>query len=242
MTLIEAACAAEQLSAPQPQTGSGAGVCHRLLVLSSTTKSLSATILTGGIETVLAGGTATATKIAGGAVTVAATGTASGAIVSAHGTLTVSSSGKSIATVISADGLKSVLKGGTASATRIAGGTLTVSSGAHISGTETFAGTGGKLSIAGTTGIAPSISGFAKGDTLDFASFGFKKTETLKFTEAASHKSGTLTITDGALKATVTLFGQYVAGGFKLASDGAGTAVTYVSATAAHHDVLAKGE
>jgi len=52
---------------------------------------------------------------------------------------------------------------------------------------------------------------------------------------------GTLTITDGKLTAAVTLFGNYVAGGFKLASDGAaGTAVTYVSATAAHHDVLAK--
>ena len=39
----------------------------------------------------------------------------------------------------------------------------------------------------------------------------------------------------------MTLFGNYVAGGFKLASDGAaGTAATYVSATAAHADVLAK--
>jgi hypothetical protein len=39
----------------------------------------------------------------------------------------------------------------------------------------------------------------------------------------------------------VTLFGDYVAGAFKLASDGgAGTAVTCASATAAHSDVLAK--
>ncbi len=50
-----------------------------------------------------------------------------------------------------------------------------------------------------------------------------------------------MTITDGKLTAAVTLFGNYVAGGFKLASDGAaGTAVTYVSATAAHADLAVK--
>ena len=40
------------------------------------------------------------------------------------------------------------------------------------------------------------------------------------------------------LKATVTLFGQYVATGFHLATDGvAGTALTYTQATAAHLDI-----
>jgi autotransporter passenger strand-loop-strand repeat protein len=154
----------------------------------------------------------------------------------------LSSSGKSVAATISANGAEHVLKGGTASATKIAGGTLTISSGGSVAGVETFAGTGGKLSIAGTSPVKLSISGFAKGDTLDLANFGFAKSETLKFTEAANHKSGTLTVTDGKLTAAVTLFGNYVAGGFKLASadGGAGTAVTYISATAAHTDVLAK--
>lgn len=105
---------------------------------------------------------------------------------------------------------------------------------------ETFAGTGGRLSIAGTSPIKLSISGFAKGDTLDLANFGFSKSETLKYVQGV--KSGTLTITDGKLTAQLTLFGHYTAAGFKLASadQGAGTAVTYISATAAHTDVLAK--
>jgi len=37
----------------------------------------------------------------------------------------------------------------------------------------------------------------------------------------------------------MTLFGQYVATGFKLSADGAGTAITYTSATAAHTDLAA---
>jgi hypothetical protein len=102
-------------------------------------------------------------------------------------------------------------------------------------------GTGGKLTSAAKSPVKLSISGFAKGDTLDLANFGFAKNETLKFVEASNHQSGTLTITDGKLKAAITLFGNYVAGGFKLTSDGAaGTAVTYVSATAAHTDMLVK--
>ena len=46
--------------------------------------------------------------------------------------------------------------------------------------------------------------------------------------------SGLLTITDGTLKATITLFGQYVATGFKLTAAGTGTAISYTSATSAN--------
>ena len=60
----------------------------------------------------------------------------------------------------------------------------------------------------------------------------------LSFVENKAKTIGTLTITDGALKAAVTLFGNYVATGFKLSAAGAGTAITYTSATAAH-EVLA---
>jgi hypothetical protein len=50
----------------------------------------------------------------------------------------------------------------------------------------------------------------------------------LSFQENAARTRGTLTITDGALKATVLLFGQFVAQGFTLSADGAGgTAITY---------------
>ena len=53
-----------------------------------------------------------------------------------------------------------------------------------------------------------------------------KTTEKLAYN--AGKGKGTLTITDGSLKATVTLFGQYVAAGFHLAKDSAGgTVITY---------------
>ena len=40
--------------------------------------------------------------------------------------------------------------------------------------------------------------------------------------------SGTLTVTEGAMKATVTLFGQYVAAGFQTITDGAvGSVISY---------------
>jgi hypothetical protein len=44
-------------------------------------------------------------------------------------------------------------------------------------------------------------------------------------------------IKDGALKASITLFGQYVAGGFHLAASGAGTAITYAAPTSAHVEI-----
>jgi autotransporter passenger strand-loop-strand repeat protein len=171
---------------------------------------------------------------------VLSSGGATGTVVSSGGVLTLSTGGKSLSATLSAGGAEHVLNGGTASATRIAGGTLTISSGGKVAGTETFAGTGGKLSIVEASPVKLSISGFAKGDTLDLARFGFAKSETLKYVQAAS--SGVLTITDGKLTAQVTLFGHYTATGFRLASadGGAGTTVTYVSATAAHGDVLAK--
>ncbi len=127
------------------------------------------------------------------------------------------------------------------SAVKIAGGAFNVLSGGQLIGTETFSGTGGVLAVGNTAGVALSISGFAQRDELQLTNFAFQKTETLKFVEAGNNKSGTLTITDGALKATITLFGQYLAGGFELASNqGVGTTLTYVSSTAAHADVLAK--
>lgn len=92
------------------------------------------------------------------------------------------------------------------------------------------------LSIGAKAAIGLTISGFAAGDILRFASYNFGATETVSFVENAAKTSGTLTVTDGTLKAVVTLFGQYVAAGFHLASDGSvGTVVSYnpVAGTAA---------
>jgi len=87
--------------------------------------------------------------------------------------------------------------GGTAAGTKLlSGGTETVSASGKIVGAVTFA-PKATLSIAGTTGIAPTISGFAATDTLDLASFTFKTTEKLSFVENAAKTQGVLTVTDG---------------------------------------------
>ncbi len=203
-------------------------------------RSISTHVRSGALLDVKGGQTSAAVILKGGVERVSSGGSASGTTVLSGGLLTLSKGGQSGRRLVSAGGAESVLSGGTASGTKIAGGRLTVSSGGHVGGTETI-----RRQRRGAVGRRDDRERIVdhrlrQGDALDLASFGFKKTETLKFVEAASHKSGTLTVTDGALKATVTLFGQYVAGGFKLAADGAGTAVTYVSATAAHTDVLAK--
>ena len=58
------------------------------------------------------------------------------------------------------------------------------------------------------------------------------------FVENKAKTKGVLTVTDGALNASITLFGQYVAG-FHFAKDGAGTAITYSAPTSTHSADLA---
>jgi autotransporter passenger strand-loop-strand repeat protein len=150
-----------------------------------------------------------------------------------RGLETVSAHGVASSTTVSSGGVLLVSSGGSAVGTVLSGGTETVLSGGVVSGAVTFKGTGDTLSVAGRTPAALSISGFAKTDTIDLASFAFKGAK-LSFVENNAKTSGILTITDGALKASVTLFGNHVAAGFKLSAAGAGTAITYTSATAAH--------
>ena len=130
-----------------------------------------------------------------------------------------------------------VASGGAASGTVLSGGGETVAAGGTIGGAVTFAGTGGALSVGGDVVSGLTISGFVKGDTLDLTDIAVKGAS-LSFVENKAGTSGTLTITNAKEKATVTLFGQYVAAGFKLGNDGhGGAAVTYTSATAAHADL-----
>ena len=105
----------------------------------------------------------------------------------------------------------------------LSGGAETVSAGGTVAGVMTFAenSTGGELTIAATSEVALTVSGFAKSDTLDLAGFAFDGVKR-SFKERHGKTSGALAIRDGALTAAVLLFGQYVAGGFKLSSDGAG--------------------
>ena len=77
-----------------------------------------------------------------------------------------------------------------------------------------------------------SLSG---GGTIDLALIIFKKDGKVTFTENKAHTAGTLTVTEGALKQTITLFGQYVAAGFRVSKDASGgTDITYKPISATH--------
>jgi autotransporter passenger strand-loop-strand repeat protein len=181
------------------------------------------TVASGGNLVIGNGGTVTGVNLAEGAhLGVVSGGILGGQTVSKGVTLTVSS-------------------GGTATTTVIAGGTMIVSSDGIVRGGVTFSG-GGLLSLQGKPTSAPSISGFAAADRLDLAAFTFRAGEKLSFVENKAKTSGTLTIADGALRASITLFGNYTAAGFHTASAGVGgTVITYSSASASTHTDLAVG-
>jgi autotransporter passenger strand-loop-strand repeat protein len=166
-----------------------------------------------GGEIVYAGGTFVAPKISAGALAGIAPGTTvSGMVVRTGVTMLVSS-------------------GGTASSTILRNGTEIVSAGGKVAGTTTMSGIS-DLSVAARGNILLTVSGFAPGDILRLAGYRFGPSETLTFVENAAHTKGTLTVTSGTVKATVTLFGQYVAAGFNLSSDGdVGTVITYSGTT-----------
>ena len=168
-----------------------------------------------GGEIVYAGGSFVAPKTSAGALV----GIASGVTVSKM--------------VISTGVTMLVASGATVSDTILRNGTEIVSAGGTVSGMTVMSGVA-DLSVATTGNVALTVSGFTDGDILRLAAYKFTKAEKLTFTENAAKTSGTLTVTSGTAHATITLFGQYVATGFQLASDGtAGTVITYSGSPAA---------
>ena len=107
-----------------------------------------------------------------------------------------------------------------------------------------FAANTGTLTIQDTAGFEAGIGGLVAGDKIDLtsAAFAFSPSETLAFTENAGSTGGTLTVKDGANTLNLLLFGQFVASGFHLASDGhGGSAISYTQAAAASPLELAGG-
>jgi hypothetical protein len=65
-------------------------------------------------------------------------------------------------------------------------------------------------------------------DTLDLTDLNFSAGPTLAYSQGAT--SGTLSVSDGTHSAAITLFGQFSAAGFHMATDGgAGTSITYTA-------------
>jgi hypothetical protein len=80
---------------------------------------------------------------------------------------------------------------------------------------------------------SPAVPG--RRDSIQLADFAFSTSEKFTFKENANKQKGVLTITEGAMRASLTLFGQFVAAGFHLATNYAGgTAITYSEPSTEH--------
>jgi autotransporter passenger strand-loop-strand repeat protein len=149
-------------------------------------------------------------------------------LVLSGGTEIVASGGITSATTIQFGGFEQVMAGGTAAATVISGGTLEIQSGASVgTGGLRFAGTGGTLTIDGTTMPTSTISGFVTGDTIDLAGVSFANGGSIQL-----GASNVLTLVEGGNTYNLNLDpGQNFAGkSFRLSSDGAsGTDIQVVS-------------
>lgn len=78
---------------------------------------------------------------------------------------------------------------------------------------------------------------FSETDRIDLTTFKVEASETFSSVENAHNNSGMLTIKDGALKASITLFGEHIVGGFHLAASGAGAAITYAVPVSVHVEI-----
>jgi autotransporter passenger strand-loop-strand repeat protein len=210
----------------------------------------------GGAEIVLSGGTASGTVVRSGGIQSVKVGGATFGTVLSRGKEYVSSGGLAVGTIISGGGSVVDYAGGTVSKVTVtAGAELTVASGATViganlvrgietvsaggivSGTTTF-GTRATLEAAPNTGATLFTSGFKATDTIDLADFNADASLKHSFLENATKTRGVLTMTEGDLNVRITLFGQYVAGGFHFNNDAAGgTAITYAVSSSAHAEL-----
>jgi autotransporter passenger strand-loop-strand repeat protein len=186
---------------------------------------VSGTVLSGGGEQLLLGGTAVGTIVANGGVDVEE-GVASGTKVLPGGFDFVAA-GTAIGTIVSG-GVAFFASGATISGATISGGTLELASGVIIgSGAITFS-SGGELELSDSHDFHGLVAGFKVPDSIDLADIpyvssgaGATRMSWTQLTSGAS-ASGTLTVSENGHTANITLLGQYVAGNFHIQTDGAG--------------------
>lgn len=142
---------------------------------------------------------------------------------SAYASDYVLSGGIEIDTTIGNKGYSEVDSGGIASNTTIeGGGTLSISSGGTASGSIDFSGSGGTLFLADSLSSGAIISGFAAGDTIDFANVS-GGTVTLS--------GSVISVGNGATTETAQI--ANFSGSLVASPDGNGTAITVAGTTAA---------
>jgi hypothetical protein len=99
-----------------------------------------------------------------------------------------------------------------------AGSTVEIAS--AYSGTVTFAGNTGTLTLDNSASFAGTVVGMTGQDAIDFADINPTKVQLPSYSGTAAR--GTLTVTDGAHNASIALLGNYLASTFVTSSDGHG--------------------
>jgi autotransporter passenger strand-loop-strand repeat protein len=132
-------------------------------------------------------------------------------------------------TTIGTGGFELIEARGVARRTTITGtGEMEVAAGGRASLVAFTSSADGVLLLEDAVRFHGLVAGFGPNDFLDLADIGFNGSVTVGFNEAVSGRNGTLTVTNGNRTASLTLIGQYLAGGFATENDGAGgTLVTY---------------
>ena len=197
-------------------------------------------VAAGGAEFVEFGGTAIGTLVSGaGATQDVVAGLALSTTLAGGGVQVVEAGETASNTTIGTGGYEFVAAGGTAAGATISGGIAELTAGAATLGLVAFAaGAGGLLKLDDSQHFFGMVAGFGIPDQIDLEDIAFASgTTTLTFEEAGNNQSGTLTVSDGTHTANLTLLGQYVAGQFHLAADGAGgTLVTDLPIAATAQD------
>lgn len=165
-----------------------------------------ASILSGGLQ-ILEGGTANNTQIMSGGAEVVVSGTSNNAIIYSGGSETI-------------------YTGATVNNVEISGaGTLSIETGAIVSGPVQFEGTGGHLQLIGATLPSITIDGLAGGDSIDLSNISGT---------AASYANGTLTVTGANGTVASLSLGTAPDGTYTVTNDGhGGTLITVTAFTVA---------
>ena len=188
-----------------------------------------------------------ATIVAGQSLTTEGGGVGQSLVVDG-GSLDVNSAARSLATYIEAGGAE-IFAGGSASGDLIAagadelvlggaaddvisGGRLEIGSGGTLSGSLTFAGSGGLLALDSGATFAATVSGFVVGDEVEFKSLAYASGDQAIF-KAAGSSGGSILIetAGGARLASFAINNGYAIGDdYCVTSAGGGTAVAVNSA------------
>jgi autotransporter passenger strand-loop-strand repeat protein len=206
------------------------------------------TVLNGGLLVVGVGGAAISAVLSSGASMSLINGGASGTVLNG-GTEIVS--GQQFASaveqraLVNNGGLELVESRGILDSATISGGTVEIGGGGQLSGTASFAISGGgtvqldqAISYASAGAV---VSGFTLGDFIDFRVVGYTSgatSATWNQLTSGANASGTLTVSSGGTSADITLLGQYLQGNFKISDDTHGGTVVADPPVVAQVDLL----